>query len=210
MAQNETTANIRQRFFVGSAALGLLALAFWGCGNSSVQPSKVTNQSAGPKASGHADSVASIDESFTPEEYIRLGLPAHDREWSGDDMVNVEKILASIAQKGYRHLPRYKSERSGVVFARLTSPQNLDLFRNRSLPLGPRLSQSLNYLQASNQVNKLYLSAFLKKDVRDSELVELMGSLLRSTAVLLELVDELLPTLNKDEPSYEVRMQGLE
>jgi hypothetical protein len=147
---------------------------------------------------------------LTADEYLRLGLPAQDREWSGDDMGKAEKVLASVAQKGYRQLPRYKSERSGEVFERLTSPQNLDLFKNRTLPLDARFPQALNYFQASNQVLKLYLAGFLKKDVRDSELVELMGSQFRSTVVMLELVDEFVPTIKKDDPKYEVRMQGLD
>jgi hypothetical protein len=55
-----------------------------------------------------------------------------------------------------------------------------------------------------------YLSAAINKDVRDSEIVEIMGAMLRVTAVMFELVDELLPTLKKDDPTYPVRMRGLE
>lgn len=33
---------------------------------------------------------------------------------------------------------------------------------------------------------------------------------MRATVVMLELVDEFLPTIKKDDPSYQVRMQGLE
>jgi hypothetical protein len=147
---------------------------------------------------------------LTAEEYLRLGLPAHDREWSGDDMAKAEKVLTLLTQKGYRQLPRYKSERSGEMFARLTSSQNLRLFKNRTLPLDARFPQALRYYQASNQVSKLYLSGFLKKDVRDSELVEIMGSMFRSTVVIFDLVDEFLPTIKKDDPTYQVRMQGLD
>ena len=78
------------------------------------------------------------------------------------------------------------------------------------MPLDARFPQAINYYQTSNQVLKLYLSAYLKKDVRDSELVELMGAQLRSTVVMLELVDEFLPTIKKGDPKYQVRMQGLE
>ncbi len=93
--------------------------------------------------------------------------------------------------------------------SRLTSPQNLNLFKNRTLPLDLRFPQALSYFQASNQVLNLYLTGFLKEDVRDSELVELMGAHFRSTVVLLELVDEFVPTIKKDDPNYQVRMQGL-
>jgi hypothetical protein len=37
-----------------------------------------------------------------------------------------------------------------------------------------------------------------------------MGAQFRATVVVLELVDEFLPTLKKDDPKYQVRMQGLE
>jgi hypothetical protein len=188
----------------------LITLALLGGGNPSAQTAKPAEQQGGQKSNAPADPKAPRDESLTSEEYIRLGLAAPDREWTGNDMVEAEKVLASLAQNGYRRLPRYKSERSGEVFARLTSPRNLDLFRNRSLPLEGRFPQSLSYLQAGNQIFKLYLSAYLKKEALDSELVELMGAQFRTTAVILELVDEFLPTIKKDDPKYEVRMQGLE
>jgi hypothetical protein len=190
--------------------LALLALVGSGCSDSSTPPSTPADQPNAPKGGSPADPKAPSDESLTAEEYLRLGLPAQDRDWSGDDMVKAEKILASLAQKGYGQLPRYKSERSGEVFARLTSPQNLDLFKDRTLPFEARFPQALSYYQASNQVLKLYLAGFLKKGVRDSELVELLGAQCRSTVVILELVDELLPTIKKDDPKYQVRMQGLD
>ena len=198
--------NLRRSTLQCFTALILLTLVGSGCSSSStpaVQPN-------GSKGGAPADLKAPGDESLTSDEYLRLGLPAQDREWSGDDMVKAEKILASLAQNGYRQLPRYKSERSGEMFARLTSPQNLDLFQNRTLPLDARFPQALNYYQASNQVFKLYLAGFLKNDVRDSEIVEVMGAQFRSTVVMLELLDEFLPTIKKDDPTYQVRMQGVD
>jgi len=125
-------------------------------------------------------------------------------------MAKVGEVLSVLAQKGYQRLPRYKSERSGAVFARLTSSENFNLFRNRTLPLDGRLPQMLDYIQASNRVLKLYLAGFLKKEIRDCEMVELLGATLGATVVLLELFDEFVPTIKKDDPSYKVRMEGIE
>jgi hypothetical protein len=183
-------------------ALVLLTLGASGCSNSSTTP----NQPTGGES---ADVPVSGDESLTSEDYLRLGLPAQDRDWSGDDMVQAANALTALAQKGHRQLPRYKSDRSGEVFARLTSPQNLELFRDRTFPLGVRLPQALIYVQASNQIFKLYLAGFVKKDVHGGDLLELLGGQLRTCAVLVELVDEFAPTIAKDDPKYEARMQGL-
>jgi hypothetical protein len=206
VTRQKSATGLRQNTLPCFAALVLLTLLGSGCRD---RPSH-RDRTAGSEGGAPADPKASVDESLTSEEYLRLGLPAQDREWSGDDMARAAKTLESLAQKGYRQLPRYKSERSGEVFARLTSPQNLDGFKNRTLPLEARFPESLNYLQGSNAVLKLYLAGYLKKEVRDTELIELVGALLRTTAVMLELVDEFLPTIKKDDPTYQVRMQGLD
>jgi hypothetical protein len=188
----------------------LCMLAVFGGGNPSAQSSKSAARPGGQKSGAPANPDQPRDESLTVEEYIRLGLAAPDREWSGVDMAEAEKVLASLASKGYGQFPRYQSERSGDVFARMTSPQNLSLFRNRSVPLDARFPLAMEYLRASNQISKLYYAAFLKAAARDSEIVELMGAMFRVTAVMFELVDEFLPTIKKDDPTYQVRMQGLE
>ena len=47
------------------------------------------------------------------------------------------------------------------MFARMTSAQSLDFFRNRILPLQGRLLPALDFGDATNQILKLYLAAFL-------------------------------------------------
>jgi hypothetical protein len=130
--------------------------------------------------------------------------------WLGNDMAQAAKVLASVAADGGRRLPRYRSDRSGVVFARMTAHQNLDGLRDKSLTIAVRLPLANSYFQALNQITKLYVGAFAKGEVAGGDLLELMGAQLRNAAVLLDLVDEFVPTLDKDDPTYPVRMRGLE
>jgi hypothetical protein len=149
------------------------------------------------------------DKSLTLDEYIEAGVPAHDRSWSGDDMTRAANVLVAIAQKNASQLPRYGSQQSGEAFARLTADDNLDLYRNRSLPLEQRLPDALSYMQSSNQISKLYLAAFHQHAVGDCELVEFAGAQLRVSVVMITLVNEFLPTLDKNDPTYPIRMDGL-
>ena len=210
MVRPESLMVLRQWSLPFFTALAFLTLVGSGCSDSSTPSSTTADTAGGAKGAVPADSKDPRDESLTSEQYLRLGLPAQDREWSGDDMAKAASVLASVARQGHGRLPKYMNERSGEVFARLTSPQNFNLYKNRTLPLDARFPQSLNYFQAINQVCKLYLAGFLKNDVRDSELVELMGAQLRSTVVMIELMDEFVPTINMDDPTYQVRMQGLD
>ena len=189
--RGETPMRIQQRFFSCPAALVLLMLTVWGCGKPSGQPIRVWRSAGRSKDQPTRRSQIPSDESLTADEYIHLGLPAYDREWSGDDMVKAEKVLASLAQKDYRHLPRYRSGHSGEVFARLTCLRTStcsgigvylwkDDSRNRS-----------STSTASNQIAKLYLAGLLKNATADSESVELMGAHSRSMVVILNLVERI-------------------
>ncbi len=149
------------------------------------------------------------DRSLSVRDYIQRGLPDPDRVWSAEDLGRAVKILAEVASKDPGRLPRGGSERSGSVFARLIDPENLLLFKDRTLPLQARMPEALAHFESSNQLNKLYLAAMVKRQVGGREMIELFGSTLRSVAMLFDLVDEFLPTLDKNDPKYQIRMQGL-
>jgi len=158
---------------------------------------------AEPRAGGF---TVPPDYSLMPDEYIQLGLPAHDRSWEAEDMARAAKVLTSLFQSDPRRLPRYRSERSGRVFDRITTAQNLQTFRSPPLSLEQRVGRSANFLLSINQIFVLYLTSFSKRATGDSEVVELTGAVNRTTVVMVELANELLPTLKKDDPSYKDRM----
>jgi hypothetical protein len=149
------------------------------------------------------------DRSLSVDDYIQRGVPAYDRIWSGTDMAKAASVLASVAQKEPGQLPRYQSHRSGILFARITADENLGLYRNRSLPVGQRITEALAYLESHNAIGKLYLKSYNQNATGDSELVEVYASLLRMWLTLMPLLDEFIATLDKSDPSYSVRMGGL-
>lgn len=127
-----------------------------------------------------------------------------------DDMKNVADILHAMQAEQPNQLPRFESAKSGALFARIISPDNLIFFRHQSLPLESRFPLGIAFMQAQSSILKTYLSAFLKNQCSGHELIELMGSQLRICHMMLDLVDEFWPTLSPDDPTYPVRVKGLE
>ena len=146
------------------------------------------------------------DLSLTPAEYIELGFPAPDRPWTTPDYQVVFRTMQTLPIALF---PRTKSPKSGVVMDRLTNIDNLSVFFNRSLPLNQRLMLSLDFLDAVNGITKLYLAACNRAPLYADDLLLMQGFMLHATVAQLELVDEFLPTLDKTDPTYPTRIEGL-
>ena len=161
-------------------------------------------------ASAAPDAKIPADHSLTSNDYIKLGVPAADRTWGGPDMARAAKALTALAEKHPEQLPRYNSKRSGDLFNRITSAQNLEICRDKSLAVGLRFQDALQILGASGNLLNVYLKSFLDKKTADSEVLEIMGSVLRASVAVMDVTDEFTRTLDKTDPTYKTRMDGLQ
>ncbi|OWK42360.1 hypothetical protein FRUB_04438 [Fimbriiglobus ruber] len=166
-----------------------------GCG---VSPSREVATSGSGKSPGKADD--SFDQSYTPDQFSRYGMPAYDRVWTINDQVNVANILAKLTkERGYYLLPKYKSERSGMIFDRLMSAENFAYFADKNQPIESRLKNIDRYLDANCKILTMYLSAYRTKDSHVMEFVEYMGSLMRFAPVILDLLNEAGESFSKED-----------
>ena len=194
--------------------LAALLVLLTGCGDNSTPSSSDGPLGSAPAASPagatpEADVRPPADKSLTLAQYIQAGMPAHDRSWTAADMATATDVLNALALKDTGHLPRYQSERSGKAFARLTADGNLDFYRNRALPITQRLPDAIGYMQSNLQILNAYTSTVSQQAVGGSEVVELVGAQLRIAVVMIQLVNEFLPTLDKNDPTYPTRLEGL-
>ncbi len=157
-----------------------------------------------------SDNQIPDDHSLPLDEYLEAGVPAHDRNWTGSDMQQAAEALGKLTKEDAALLPRYQSPQSGKLFDRITSAENLDLYQNEQSPIEVRVHEAILLMQSSNQILVLYATAFADQKVADSELIEMIGSTLRLSATIVSLINEFLPTLNKNDPTYPTRMESLD
>lgn len=154
--------------------------------------------------------AAVADKSLPDGSYVALGVPAYDHAWMSRDLAVAAEKLQALAAQHPEQLPRFGSGKSGKTFARIAAPADKQFFETRSLALGVRMSEAMAFLSASNSVLKVYIGGFTAGQIAGSDLIELLGSQLRTSLVVLELVDELVPTFSKNDPKYQTRMAGLD
>ncbi|MBN2583352.1 MAG: hypothetical protein JXL80_09795 [Planctomycetes bacterium] len=150
------------------------------------------------------------DKSLTIGEYIEAGVPDCGRDWLSADVQKAAEALAAIESRQPGSLPRCHSQRSGRLFDRITSCGNLQILTDHSQTILVRMQLWLGYSEAANRITKLYLAAFAAGQVADEEMIEMSRTTLSTMAIGMDLVDEFLPTLDKNDPTYAVRMEGLE
>jgi hypothetical protein len=152
---------------------------------------------------GLAHGLAAQNAASNP--YLEAGIPASDREWHGADYARTSEILSA----GKVALPRLSDPLGAALLDRFTSTENFSLDRNRSLQIEARFGDYLGVQQATSTVLNLYLAAMLRGEAKvTAEMTQLVAFSLKASALGIDLVEEFLPKIPKDE-SYATRMDGL-
>lgn len=63
------------------------------------------------------------DHSLTLDQYIALGMPKPEADWNADERSAARSILRKLAEQDPTQLPRFRSERSGALFEKLTQEE---------------------------------------------------------------------------------------
>ena len=139
------------------------------------------------------------------DKYVEAGIAAASREWHGSDYARAYQTLAS----GGVPLPKFSENEGARLLQRMTALENFSFHRNRSIPLQTRFEDFLMLVQGANSVLKLYYAASVNRQEKlNKEMARLAAFMLQAAALEIELVDELIPTIPKDD-RYAARMDAL-
>ena len=146
------------------------------------------------------------DRSLTAEQLGRLGLPATDRDWGSPEYERAAAVLRDVAAVDPHGLPRHGSARSGDVFARMVSAENLHLLRDPHLAPSARVEIGGAQHDAIQQILLVYLEPAERYVIFDEELARVIGLYLQSSLMLWPLLEGVLEL--PAEPEETARRQG--
>jgi hypothetical protein len=148
------------------------------------------------------------DQSLTSEELARLGMPAHDRPWGPSEVEQAAKVLKAVAQDSPAKLPRYRSSRSGLVFASMTSDENCQYLRNDSLTTDAKAEMVQTHFFALNSIIKSYLARDLAGKSSCEEAFEIAGCMLRLLPQFHSILERYFASLDPNDPTNRERKTG--
>lgn len=145
-----------------------------------------------------------IGSANAANRFVEIGIPSPGREWYGSEYSRAAEVFATKTVS----VPAFEDPDGRKVIERMVSVENFSLARNLTLPLDQRMEDALTMQGAANSIFKEYIDhANQGKDLH-REIAAQIGFSLRLSVVVLDLVDEFLPTIKRDE-KYEIRMDGL-
>lgn len=156
-----------------------------------------------------ANPAEAPDLSLTEVKYIELGMPSAGHAWSGSEVSRAAKVLSEVAKRDASQLPRFGSTKSGKVFARITSDENLQSLGDKSLPVTVRLGYALQHLYSTTAISKLYAAAAAEKKTGSDEATEILGQTLRIADALKDLSDEIAPKVEKKDGMAAIAAKSL-
>jgi hypothetical protein len=139
-------------------------------------------------------------EAWGVSDYAAAGITI-DKQWDAADHLNAAQVLKEVTAGHRERLPRYNGAKSGAVFQKL-----LDDLPNQELPAGKWFDALNARLDFTGQIATLYSPNLWAAQTR--EWIELMGVELREGAVLVRRMDEVLQSLDPNDPSSEQRTKG--
>lgn len=135
------------------------------------------------------------------------GLPSSSRPWSLADYPRAAEILASLSNS---ELPRSTNPAAASLIRRLTSADVLGFCADPAQPLPDRMENCLNVGDASQTIYWRYFVAFLADPSFADDMMRVMGFTLQYAEVMAGLANEFRATIPLSDPTYAIRMDGLQ
>ena len=132
------------------------------------------------------------DRSFSSEQLVRLGFPPTEHDWGVAEYQRAAAVLQDVAAVDPRGLPRHGSARSGDVFARIVSTENLAVLRDPDVAHSTRVEIGGAQHDAIQRILLTYLEPAERHVIFDEELARMIGLYLQSSLLLWPLFEGVL------------------
>ncbi len=106
-------------------------------------------------------------------------------------------------------LPRLNGP-SRAILERISDPATMAACRDRSTRVETRLPGCLEAFQGVVEITGLYVQALDHDDSFADDTMRAAESMMHGAAALNQLMDEFVPTLDPNDPTYQTRMGGVE
>jgi hypothetical protein len=138
------------------------------------------------------------------ERYQELGIPDYTRVWGIEDYSNAFFVLNTLKYENPKALPVRESEKSGELFSRMISIENLSFLQDEALPLWARADMIKWFVNTLMELKVVYTIVGTENQYYVRELMDIDIFRVSVAQKMLDLGKE----INRSEDPSDVAMQS--
>ena len=139
------------------------------------------------------------DVSLSLDKYVAAGVPAIDKPWGIAEYQAASNGILKLGSK-WEALPRFESERSGALFNRMVSAENLKFLSDTAITPEKKMQLATDLMTHSVALLQNYLA---NRSLYNREVVESLGLVIRLNMVKLQAMQAYVGSLDKTDPKYQ-------
>lgn len=148
------------------------------------------------------------DNSPYTVDFIKMGIPDIHRRWTASDFDKTFKLLDRIYQMDKYSMPRYQSEYSHDIFAKMTAFDNFDYLLDESVNFGHRVAALEKFRKVPLRILVYYWESKEKKERFGKEVMQCMLLRVYANNQVKKLYDQLKIQLGGRAEYRELMTQG--
>lgn len=151
------------------------------------------------------------DKSLTLKEYRKIGMPDPGRNWQSHDFALAFSVLKNLKISQPYNLPIKDSHKSGEIFHRILSLDNMQFINDESTSSDQKVHLSKSYLRVCENSIRLYTMQDLGRQYYHRELTDAYLFGLVVTDIMLDLDNQASPIKKFDNtnPVQSIYLSGL-
>jgi hypothetical protein len=143
------------------------------------------------------------DHSLTIKEYENIGMPDIKTQWSERDLMKAHVTLGTIRTKSFQAMPRKRSSRSGAVFSKIVSRENLSFLNDPKKALHDMAYEIQTTASFMNDVGRMYTDNLKQEQYYHEELIEIFIHEIYVKEKMLELAERIMNSKDPDDISMQ-------
>lgn len=147
-----------------------------------------------------------VDYSFELEQYRQMGVPDPNKVWDFDAIRTAHNLLSGIKWDKPYCLPRKESKKSGILFDRIVTLENMTFLQNDTIKLHEKGYMSLEFLQLVENWKDVYTNPVWEKQYYQRELIDININEVRVTQIMVDLTAKIMVS---DDPIDIMMQEGV-
>lgn len=132
------------------------------------------------------------DLSFTEKEYESRGMPDIRKNWSESELIKAHVTLGNIRTKNFFTLPVKGSPKSGNVFKKIVSRENLSFLDDPAKSLRDKAYEIQTIANFQNEISSMYTDNLRIEQYYSTELIDIYISEIYIRGKMLELAEKIM------------------